>query len=45
MFDIEVVIIKMRFEFCGNLDCPEWALAEISLLNRISAVKLKLILV
>jgi hypothetical protein len=35
----------MRFEFCGNLDCPEWALAEISLLNRISAVKLKLILV
>ena len=35
----------MRFEFCGNVDCPEWALAEISLLNRISAVKLKLILV
>ena len=35
----------MRFEFCGNVDCPEWALAEVSLLNRISAVKLKLILV
>ena len=35
----------MRFEFCGNVDCPEWVLAEIALLNRISAVKLKLILV
>ena len=19
----------MRFEFCGNLDCPEWVLSEI----------------
>ena len=35
----------MRFDFCGSVDCPEWALAEVSLLNRISAVKLKLILV
>jgi selenocysteine lyase/cysteine desulfurase len=35
----------MRFEFCGNVDCPEWVLAEVALLNRISAVKLKLILV
>ena len=34
----------MRFEFCGNVDCPEWALAEVSLLNRLSAVKLKLML-
>ena len=34
----------MRFEFCGNLDCPEWVLAEISLVNRLSPAKLKLIL-
>ena len=34
----------MRFDFCGNVDCPEWVLAEIALLNRMSAVKLKVIL-
>ena len=34
----------MRFEFCGNIDCPEWVLAEIALVNRMSAVKLKIIL-
>ena len=34
----------MRFEFCGNIDCPEWVLAEISLINKMSTVKLKLIL-
>ena len=34
----------MRFEFCGNIDCPEWVLAEISLINKMSAVKLKLIM-
>ena len=34
----------MRFEFCGNIDCPEWVIAEIPLVNRMSAVKLKLIL-
>ena len=31
----------MRFFFCGNLDCPEWVLAEIILLNRVGASKLK----
>ena len=35
----------MKFAFCGNLDCPEWVLSEVAILNRISAVKLKLILV
>ena len=35
----------MRFDFCGNMDCPEWVLAEISLVNRMSSVKLKLIMV
>ncbi|XP_065676225.1 COMM domain-containing protein 4 [Hydra vulgaris] len=32
----------MRFRFCGDLDCPDWVLAEISILSRISSVKLKL---
>ena len=35
---------KMKFAFCGNLDCPEWVLSEIAILNRMSAIKLKLIL-
>ena len=34
----------MKFAFCGNLDCPEWVLSEVAVLNRMSAVKLKLIL-
>ncbi|XP_034969085.2 COMM domain-containing protein 4 [Zootoca vivipara] len=33
----------MRFRFCGDLDCPDWVLAEISTLAKISSVKLKLI--
>lgn len=24
-----------RFRFCGDLDCPDWVLAEISVLARI----------
>ncbi|KAM5172640.1 COMM domain-containing protein 4 [Mantella aurantiaca] len=32
----------MRFRFCGDLDCPDWVLAEISTLAKISSVKLKL---
>ncbi|NXN94549.1 COMD4 protein, partial [Rhinopomastus cyanomelas] len=31
-----------RFRFCGDLDCPDWVLAEISTLAK-SSVKLKLI--
>lgn len=34
----------MRFEFCGNIDCPEWVLSEVVQLNKISAIKLKLVL-
>ena len=34
----------MRFDFLGNNDCPEWVLAEISLVNKMSTVKLRLIL-
>ena len=34
----------MRFEYCGNSDCPEWVLSGIVLVNKMSGVKLKLIL-
>ena len=34
----------MRFEFCGNIDCPEWVLSEVAILNKMSAIKLKLML-
>ncbi|XP_045141738.1 COMM domain-containing protein 4 [Tenrec ecaudatus] len=33
----------MRFRFCGDLDCPDWVLAEISTLAKISSVKLRLL--
>ena len=33
----------MKFKFCGGLDCPDWVLAEINNLSKISSVKLKLI--
>ena len=34
----------MRFDFCGNQDCPEWVLAEVSLVSKMSAVKLMQVL-
>uniref|UniRef100_A0A8C1QZQ2 COMM domain containing 4 n=1 Tax=Cyprinus carpio TaxID=7962 RepID=A0A8C1QZQ2_CYPCA len=33
------------FRFCGDLDCPDWVLAEMSTLARISSVKMKLLCV
>mmetsp|Transcript_3462 Transcript_3462/g.12482 ORF Transcript_3462/g.12482 Transcript_3462/m.12482 type:complete len:212 (-) Transcript_3462:103-738(-) len=33
----------MRFHFCGGLDAPDWLLAEISILSRISSVRIKLL--
>ncbi|XP_065184521.1 COMM domain-containing protein 4-like [Sycon ciliatum] len=33
----------MRFRFCGDLDCPDWVLAEISILSRITSIKMKLL--
>ncbi|XP_033105873.1 COMM domain-containing protein 4-like [Anneissia japonica] len=33
----------MRFRFCGDLDCPDWVLAEISTLSKITSVKMKLL--
>jgi len=33
----------MRFRFCGGLDCPDWVLAEITILARMSSIKMKLL--
>ncbi|XP_054708618.1 COMM domain-containing protein 4-like [Uloborus diversus] len=33
----------MKFRFCGELDCPDWVLAEIATLARISSIKMKLL--
>ncbi|XP_034032332.1 COMM domain-containing protein 4 [Thalassophryne amazonica] len=33
----------MRFRFCGDLDCPDWVLAEITTLAKISSVKMKIL--
>lgn len=33
----------MRFKFCGDLDCPDWVLAEINILARLTSVKMKLL--
>ena len=35
----------MKFRFCGDLDCPDWLLAEISTLAKMSSVKMKLLCV
>ncbi|XP_005372451.2 COMM domain-containing protein 4-like, partial [Microtus ochrogaster] len=35
--------LLQRFRFCGDLDCPDWVLAEISTLAKISSVKLRLL--
>lgn len=34
----------MRFRFCGDLDAPDWLLAEISTLSKVTAVRMKLLL-
>lgn len=33
----------MRFRFCGGLDAPDWILAEVSVLSKMSSVRLTLI--
>merc|ERR1711915_267840 len=31
----------MKFKFCGGLDCPDWILAEIATVAKISSIKFK----
>eukprot|EP00744_Colponema_vietnamica_P003134 GILI01004844.1.p1 GENE.GILI01004844.1~~GILI01004844.1.p1 ORF type:complete len:183 (-),score=22.89 GILI01004844.1:33-581(-) len=33
----------MRFKFCGDQDAPDWILAEISVLSKISSIRMKLL--
>lgn len=33
----------MKFKFCGDADCPDWVLAVINDLSKISSVKLKVL--
>nr|XP_022303853.1 COMM domain-containing protein 4-like isoform X4 [Crassostrea virginica] len=35
----------MKFRFCGDLDCPDWVLAEISILSKMTSIKMKLLCV
>lgn len=35
----------MRFKFCGDRDCPDWLLAEIASMSKVSSVKIKLLCV
>ena len=31
----------MKFRFCGDLDCPDWVLAEISVLSKLTSLKIR----
>ena len=33
----------MRFKFCGNIDCPDWLITEITYLTKFTSVKLRII--
>ena len=43
VFYILVFVFIMRFYFCGGLDCPDWILAEIALISKLTSVKVKLL--
>ncbi|KAL8622207.1 hypothetical protein ACOMHN_053009 [Nucella lapillus] len=40
--DVDVTV-EIRFRFCGDLDCPDWVLAEISILSKLTSVKMKML--
>ncbi len=33
----------MKFRFCGDQDCPDWLLAEMTTLSRLTSVKTRLV--
>ena len=33
----------MKFQFCGNKDCPDWILGEILTISKFSSVRMKLL--
>ena len=33
----------MKFRFCGDSDCPDWVLAEISVLSKMTLLKIRLL--
>ena len=33
----------MKFKFCGEADAPDWVLAEIATISKISSVRVKLL--
>ena len=33
----------MKFRFCGGRDCPDWLLAEVSTVSRLTSIKAKLV--
>ncbi len=33
----------MKFKFCGNIDCPEWLISEITMLTKVTNIKLRII--
>ena len=37
-----VLFYLQKFRFCGDLDCPDWILAEISILSKLVGSQLKL---
>ena len=34
----KILLVLQRFRFCGDLDCPDWVLAEISILSKLVTV-------
>lgn len=40
---VAILFFVMRFRFCGDLDCPDWVLAEMNSLSRLTSVKMKLL--
>ena len=36
-----ICLYPQKFRFCGDLDCPDWVLAEISILSKLVSSKVK----